>query len=61
MNLEKKGYHRGVIGVETAIILISAVLVAAALLAVVFNAGFATIQKTKSFIIAGVIESRSVV
>lgn len=59
MNLEKKGYHLGVIGVETAIILISAVLVAAALLAVVFNAGFATIQKTKSFIIAGVIESRS--
>jgi len=59
VNLEKKGYHRGVIGVETAIILISAVLVAAALLAVVFNAGFATIQKTKSFIIAGVIESRS--
>jgi flagellin FlaB len=59
VNLEKKNYHRGVVGVETAIIIIATVIVASALLYVVFNAGFSTIQKTKSFVIAGTIESRS--
>ena len=59
VNLMKKSSHRGVIGVETAIIMIATVIVAAALLFVVFNSGFSTVQKTKSFITAGVIESRS--
>lgn len=59
MNLEKNRSHRGIIGVEMAILMIAIVLVAAALLAVVFNSGFSTIQKTKGFITAGVIEARS--
>lgn len=59
MNLEKKDSHRGIIGVETAILMIAIVMVAAVLLAVVFNSGFSTIQKTKGFITAGVIEARS--
>lgn len=59
MNLEKRRSHRGVVGVETAIIMIATVMVAAGLLYVVFDSGFATVQKTKSFVIAGVIESRS--
>lgn len=58
MNLEKK-QHRGVVGVETALLMIATVILAAALLSVVFNSGFSTVQKTKSFISAGVIESRS--
>jgi len=59
VNLEKKQSHCGIAAVETAIILMSAILVAAVLLAVVFNAVFSTIQKTKSFITAGVTESFS--
>ena len=59
VGLKKKTVHRGVISLETAIIMIATALVAAALLGVVFNEGFSTIQKTQSFISAGVIESRS--
>ncbi|QLH06886.1 archaellin/type IV pilin N-terminal domain-containing protein [Nitrosopumilus ureiphilus] len=59
VNLEKKEVHRGIIGVETALIMIASVMISAALLYVVFNTGFSTVQKTKNFISAGVIESRS--
>ena len=51
MNLIRKGHghaHRGVIGVESAIVMIAFVIVAAALAFVVLNMGFATTQKAKT-------------
>jgi len=42
--------HRGVIGIESAIVLIAFVIVAAALAFVVLNMGFATTQKAKTSI-----------
>ena len=62
MNLQRKGTqnsHRGVIGVESAIVMIAFVIVAAALAFVVLNMGFATSQKAKTTIIAGLSESSS--
>ncbi len=53
MNLIRKGHghaHRGVIGIESAIVLIAFVIVAAALAFVVLNMGFATTQKAKTSI-----------
>ncbi len=62
MKLQRKGIsnsHRGVIGVESAIVMIAFVIVAAALAFVVLNMGFSTSQKAKTTIIAGLEESSS--
>jgi len=62
MKLQRKGTrqsHRGVIGVESAIVMIAFVIVAAALAFVVLNMGFSTSQKAKTTIIAGLEESSS--
>ena len=62
MNLIQKGHrhtHRGIIGVESAIVLIAFVIVAAALAFVVLNMGFATTQKAKTTIISSLAESSS--
>ncbi|RDJ31896.1 MAG: flagellin [Crenarchaeota archaeon] len=62
MNLIRKGHghtHRGVIGVESAIVMIAFVIVAAALAFVVLNMGFATTQKAKTSIISGLGEASS--
>ncbi|MGY5149635.1 MAG: archaellin/type IV pilin N-terminal domain-containing protein [Candidatus Nitrosopumilus sp. bin_68KS] len=62
MELQQKGTrhsHRGVIGVESAIVMIAFVIVAAALAFVVLNMGFTTSQKAKTTIIAGLEESGS--
>lgn len=62
MKLQRKGTrhsHRGVIGVESAIVMIAFVIVAAALAFVVLNMGFSTSQKAKTTIIAGLSESSS--
>ena len=62
MNLTRKGHghsHRGIIGVESAIVLIAFVIVAAALAFVVLNMGFSTTQKAKTTIISGLNEASS--
>jgi len=62
MNLIQKGHrhtHRGIIGIESAIVLIAFVIVAAALAFVVLNMGFATTQKAKTAIIAALEEAGS--
>jgi flagellin FlaB len=62
MNLIRKGHghsHRGVIGIESAIVLIAFVIVAAALAFVVLNMGFATTQKAKTSIVATLGEAGS--
>ena len=62
MNLIQKGHrhtHRGIIGVESAIVLIAFVIVAAALAFVVLNMGFATTQKAKTTIISSLAEASS--
>jgi len=62
MNLIRKGHghaHRGVVGIESAIVLIAFVIVAAALAFVVLNMGFSTTQKAKTAIIAAVEEAGS--
>ena len=62
MKLVRKGHvhsHRGVIGVESAIVMIAFVIVAAALAFVVLNMGFSTTQKAKTTIIAGLGEASS--
>jgi flagellin FlaB len=62
MNLIRKGHrqsHRGVIGVESAIVMIAFVIVAAALAFVVLNMGFSTTQKAKTTIVAGLGEASS--
>ncbi len=62
MNLIRKGHghaHRGVIGIESAIVLIAFVIVAAALAFVVLNMGFATTQKAKTSITAALGEAGS--
>ena len=53
MKLVRKGHghtHRGVIGVESAIVMIAFVIVAAALAFVVLNMGFSTTQRAKTAI-----------
>ena len=62
MNLIQKGHrhtHRGIIGIESAIVLIAFVIVAAALAFVVLNMGFATSQKAKTTIIQSLNEASS--
>ena len=61
MHLIKKGTfsHRGVIGVESAIVMIAFVIVAAALAFVVLNMGFSTTQKAKTSIISSLGEASS--
>ena len=62
MNLIQKGHrhtHRGIIGIESAIVLIAFVIVAAALAFVVLNMGFSTTQKAKTAIIAAIEEAGS--
>jgi len=62
MKLIRKGTrptHRGVIGIEAAIVLIAFVIVAAALAFVVLNMGFSTTQKAKTAIIAAIEEAGS--
>ena len=62
MNLIQKGHrhtHRGIIGVESAIVLIAFVIVAAALAFVVLNMGFSTTQKAKTTIISSLSEASS--
>jgi len=62
MNLIRKGHghkHRGVVGIESAIVLIAFVIVAAALAFVVLNMGFATSQKAKTAIVATLGEAGS--
>ncbi len=62
MNLIQKGHghaHRGVIGIESAIVLIAFVIVAAALAFVVLNMGFATTQKAKTSITSALAEAGS--
>ncbi len=60
MKLVRKGHrhaHRGIIGVESAIVMIAFVIVAAALAFVVLNMGFATTQKAKTTIISSLGEA----
>ena len=62
MNLIQKGHrhtHRGIIGIESAIVLIAFVIVAAALAFVVLNMGFATTQKAKTSITSALGEAGS--
>ena len=62
MNLIRKGHghaHRGIIGVESAIVMIAFVIVAAALAFVVLNMGFSTTQKAKTTIISSLAEASS--
>ena len=61
MNLKKDGHHshRGVIGMEAAIVLIAFVIVAAALAFVVLNMGFSTTQKAKTSIVSTLTETSS--
>ncbi|EPA06334.1 archaellin/type IV pilin N-terminal domain-containing protein [Candidatus Nitrosarchaeum limnium] len=62
MKLQRKGTrhsHRGVIGVESAIVMIAFVIVAAALAFVVLNMGFSTTQKTKQAIVSSTDEASS--
>ena len=62
MKLQRKGTrhsHRGVIGVESAIVMIAFVIVAAALAFVVLNMGFTTSQKAKTSIISSLGEASS--
>ena len=62
MKLVRKGHrkpHRGVIGVESAIVMIAFVIVAAALAFVVLNMGFSTTQKAKTTIVSSLSEASS--
>jgi len=61
MKLQRKSVqsHRGVIGVESAIVMIAFVIVAAALAFVVLNMGFSTSQKAKTSIISSLEEATS--
>ncbi len=62
MKLVRKGHrhaHRGIIGIESAIVMIAFVIVAAALAFVVLNMGFSTTQRAKTAIISSLDESSS--
>lgn len=54
-----RGKHRGIIGVEAAIVMIAFVIVAAALSFVVLNMGFSTTQKAKTTITDSLEEASS--
>jgi len=53
----RRGYRRGVIGVESAIVMIAFVIVAAALAFVILNTGFTTSQKAKTVVISSLSEA----
>ena len=57
--LKTRKTRRGVIGIESAIVMIAFVIVAAALAFVVLNMGFSTTQKAKTAISSSVTESSS--
>ena len=57
--LKSRRTRRGVIGIESAIVMIAFVIVAAALAFVVLNMGFSTTQKAKTAISSSVTESSS--
>ncbi|EPA06332.1 archaellin/type IV pilin N-terminal domain-containing protein [Candidatus Nitrosarchaeum limnium] len=60
MNLQRTQHsHRGVIGVESAIVMIAFVIVAAALAFVVLNMGFSTTQKVKTITTSSLEEASS--
>ncbi len=62
MKLVRKGHrhaHRGIIGIESAIVMIAFVIVAAALAYVVLNMGFSTTQTAKTTIISTLGEASS--
>jgi len=59
MKLVKKHTHRGVVGVESAIVMIAFVIVAAALAFVVLNMGFSTSQQAKTTIGSSLDEASS--
>ena len=62
MKLQRKGTrhsHRGVIGVESAIVMIAFVIVAAALAFVVLNMGFSSSQKAKTITHSSLTQSTS--
>ena len=59
MKLATRSKHRGVIGVEAAIVMIAFVVVAAALAFVVLNSGFSVTQEAKTAIISGLGEASS--
>jgi len=62
LNLICKGHghaHRGIIGVESAIVMIAFVIVAAALAFVVLNMGFSTTQKAKTSTLTALDEASS--
>lgn len=56
MNIKAR---RGIVGIESAIVLIAFVLVAAAIAFVVLNAGFQTTEKAKAAVTSGLSESSS--
>ncbi|AIC15221.1 archaellin/type IV pilin N-terminal domain-containing protein [Nitrososphaera viennensis] len=60
-NGNRHNNRRGVVGIESAIVLIAFVIVAAALSFVVLNMGFSTTQKAKSTITSGLGEASSAV
>ncbi|MDH2906805.1 MAG: flagellin, partial [Candidatus Nitrosotalea sp.] len=57
--LRSRKTRRGVIGIESAIVMIAFVIVAAALAFVVLNMGFSTTQKAKTAITSSVVEASS--
>ena len=59
LQLKRAQSHRGVIGVESAIVMIAFVIVAAALAFVVLNMGFSTSQKAKTTILSSLAEASS--
>ncbi|AIF84407.1 archaeal flagellin-like protein [Candidatus Nitrososphaera evergladensis SR1] len=60
-NNRNRHNRRGVVGIESAIVLIAFVIVAAALSFVVLNMGFSTTQKAKSTITSGLGEASSAI
>src|SRR5512135_2484358 len=58
-SIRSRKTRRGVIGIESAIVMIAFVIVAAALAFVVLNMGFSTTQKAKTAISSSVSESSS--
>ncbi len=59
MQQRKVGAKRGILGIESAIVMIAFVVVAAALAFVVLNAGFGTTQQAKTTISSGLEEASS--
>lgn len=59
MKSKQRQTRRGVIGIESAIVLIAFVMVAAALSFVILNMGFSTTQKAKTTITSGLSEASS--